>query len=78
MSTELLPRSVAEAEGPAYWFLKSLNIVKTTSDSTGGAFSMVYHTAPLGHATPHHLHHIEDEVTLQIFQHKGIFLQVKQ
>lgn len=61
MSTELLPRSVAEAEGSAYWFLNSLNIVKTTSDSTGGAFSMVYHTAPPGHATPYHLHHIEDE-----------------
>jgi quercetin dioxygenase-like cupin family protein len=61
MPTELLPRSVAEAEGPAYWFLNSLNIVKATSDSTGGAFSMVYHTAPPGHATPYHLHHVEDE-----------------
>jgi quercetin dioxygenase-like cupin family protein len=61
MSAELLPRSVAEAEGPAYWFLNSLNIVKAASDSTGGAFSMVYHTAPPGHATPYHLHHVEDE-----------------
>ena len=61
MSAELLPRSVAEAEGPAYWFLNSLNVVKALTDSTGGAFSMVYHTSPPGHATPYHLHHIEDE-----------------
>ncbi len=61
MLSELVPRTVAEAEGPAYWFLNSLNIVKATTDSTGGAFSMVYHTAPPGHATPYHLHHIEDE-----------------
>ncbi len=60
MPSELLSRSVAEAEGPAYWFLNSLNVVKATTDSTGGSFSMVYHTAPSGHATPYHLHHIED------------------
>jgi quercetin dioxygenase-like cupin family protein len=61
MSAELLPRSVAETEGPAYWFLNSLNIVKAAPDSTGGAFSMVYHTAPPGHAIPYHLHHVEDQ-----------------
>ncbi len=61
MPSELLPRAVAESEGPAYWFLNSLNIVKATTESTGGAFSMVHHTAPPGHATPYHLHHIEDE-----------------
>ncbi len=61
MVPELLPRSLSNTEGPAYWFLNSLNIVKATSESTGGAFALVYHTAPPGHATPYHLHHIEDE-----------------
>jgi len=32
-----------------------------TSESTGGAFSMVHETASPGHATPYHLHHVEDE-----------------
>ncbi len=58
---ELLPRSVAETEGSAFWFLNSLCIVKATTESTGGVFSMVYHIAPPEHATPYHLHHTEDE-----------------
>jgi quercetin dioxygenase-like cupin family protein len=61
MPDELLSQSVAEAEGPAFWFLNNLCILKATSASTGGAFSMVYQTAPPGHATPYHLHHVEDE-----------------
>jgi quercetin dioxygenase-like cupin family protein len=61
MLTELLPRSVAETEGPAFWFLNNLCIVKATTESTGGAFSMVYQIAAPGHATPYHLHHVEDE-----------------
>ena len=59
--TPLIPRSVVETEGPAFWFLDSLCVVKATTESTGGAFSMVHHTAPPGHATPYHLHHVEDE-----------------
>jgi quercetin dioxygenase-like cupin family protein len=58
---ELLAQSVDEAEGSAFWFLNNLCIVKATTDSTGGAFSMVYQVAPPGHATPYHLHHVEDE-----------------
>ena len=61
MPAELLPQSVSAADGPAFWFLNSLNIVKATTESTGGAYSMVHHTAPPGHATPYHIHHIEDE-----------------
>ncbi|MDW5265926.1 MULTISPECIES: cupin domain-containing protein [Acidobacteriaceae] len=61
MFSELLPRAASIADGPAYWFLNSLNVVMATSESTGGAFSMVHHTAPVGHATPYHLHHVEDE-----------------
>jgi quercetin dioxygenase-like cupin family protein len=61
MLSELLPLSASTTDGPAYWFLNSLNIVLATSESTGGAFSLVHHTAPPGHATPYHLHHAEDE-----------------
>jgi quercetin dioxygenase-like cupin family protein len=61
MLSEFLPRSVSTTDGPAYWFLNSLNVVLATSESTGGAFSLVHHTAPPGHATPYHLHHAEDE-----------------
>jgi quercetin dioxygenase-like cupin family protein len=61
MFNGLSPRTLAEAEGLAFWFLNSLCVVKATTESTGGAFSMVYQTAPPAHATPYHLHHIEDE-----------------
>jgi quercetin dioxygenase-like cupin family protein len=61
MLAELLPLSMSTTDGPAYWFLNSLDVVLATSESTGGAFSLVHHTAPPGHATPYHLHHIEDE-----------------
>ena len=61
MFSELLPRSVSITDGPAYWFLNSLDVVLATSESTGGAYSLVHHTAPPGHATPYHLHHAEDE-----------------
>jgi quercetin dioxygenase-like cupin family protein len=61
MPAEPLPRSVTETDGPAYWFLNGLNVVLATSESTGGAYSMVHHTGAQGNATPYHLHHVEDE-----------------
>ena len=61
MPAELLPRSVAEADDPAYWFLNTLNIVKATTESTRGAYSMICSISPPGHETPYHLHHEEDE-----------------
>jgi quercetin dioxygenase-like cupin family protein len=61
MTAQLLPHGFSANEGPAYWFLNSLYIVKATTESSGGAYSMVYSTSPPGHETPYHLHHIEDE-----------------
>jgi quercetin dioxygenase-like cupin family protein len=61
VSMELSPRSVTASEGPAFWFLDNLCVVKATTESTGGAFSMTYQISPPGHATPYHLHHVEDE-----------------
>lgn len=54
---EVSPSRIA----PAYWFLNGLYIVLATTDSTGGAFSMVHGTAAPGHETPYDLHHDEDE-----------------
>jgi quercetin dioxygenase-like cupin family protein len=61
LSIKPLTQRVDEGEEQAFWFLNNLCIVKATTDSTGGAFSMVYQLAPPGHATPYHLHHSEDE-----------------
>jgi quercetin dioxygenase-like cupin family protein len=59
--SELLPRSASKADGPAYWFLNGLYVLMATSESTGGAFSLIHETASPGNATPYHLHQIEDE-----------------
>ena len=61
MFAELSPQHLSASDGPAYWFLNNLCVVKATTESTGGAFSMTYQVAPSGHATPYHLHHVEDE-----------------
>jgi hypothetical protein len=36
----LSPRSLDASEGDAFWFLNNLEIVKATTASTGGAFSL--------------------------------------
>lgn len=61
MPIELSPRSINASEGTAFWFLNNLCVVKATTESTGGAFSMTYEISPPGNATPYHLHHAEDE-----------------
>ena len=61
MLTNLQPCSVSEEQGDAFWFLNNLDIVKATSESTGGSFALVHQIAPPGAATPYHLHHTEDE-----------------
>jgi uncharacterized cupin superfamily protein len=57
----LQPSSVSQEQGDAFWFLNNLEIVKATTASTGGSYSLVYQIAPPGAATPYHLHHEEDE-----------------
>lgn len=49
-------------EGPAYWFLGSLVIVKATSRQTGNAFGLLEFLAPVGPGSPYHVHHGEEEV----------------
>lgn len=61
MSDQLLPRILGASEGEAFWFLNNLEVLKATSASTGGAYSLLYELTRPGHATPYHLHHEEDE-----------------
>ena len=58
---QFTPHSLTETEGQAYWFLNNLSIVKATSASTGGSFSLTWDRSWPGHATPYHLHQVEDE-----------------
>jgi quercetin dioxygenase-like cupin family protein len=59
--TDLQPNHLAKGEGEAYWFLNSLDIIKATTESTGGSFALIHQIAPPGPATPYHLHRTEDE-----------------
>jgi quercetin dioxygenase-like cupin family protein len=60
-SNTQVPNTTTATQDPAYWFLNQLAILKATTSSTGGAFSMVELTSFPGHETPYHLHHVEDE-----------------
>ncbi len=48
-------------EGPAYWFLNQLAIVKATAKQTGNAFGLIELLALRGPASPYHIHRAEDE-----------------
>jgi quercetin dioxygenase-like cupin family protein len=53
--------SYSRLEGPAIWFLNTLNIVKATAAQTGGAFGLIEEWAPAGAGSPYHVHRAEDE-----------------
>jgi len=53
--------ALGKAEGPAVWFLNTLTIVKATAGQTGGAFGLLEQLAPVGPASPYHVHRAEDE-----------------
>jgi quercetin dioxygenase-like cupin family protein len=61
MFSELTPQPTSVMEAPAYWLLNGLYTVLATSESTGGAYSLVHLSAPPGHGTPYHVHRNEDE-----------------
>ncbi len=49
-------------EDPAIWFLGLPSIIRSTSESTNGAFGLIEHwMMPPGFASPYHVHHLEDE-----------------
>ena len=52
----------------AVWFLGSLTLIKSTGESTNGAFGLIEQLIPAGFASPYHVHHLEDEEAKQLFQ----------
>jgi quercetin dioxygenase-like cupin family protein len=48
-------------EGPAFWFLNTLTLVKATAAQTGGAFGLIEQHAPVGAGSPYHVHRAEEE-----------------
>jgi quercetin dioxygenase-like cupin family protein len=55
------PHSLAPDEGPTFWILGLPGCAKATGEQTGGVFSLVEAQCPPGHATPLHIHYLEDE-----------------
>ncbi len=53
--------ALGKDEGPAVWFLNQLAVVKATAKQTGNAFGLVELIAPVGPASPYHVHRAEDE-----------------
>jgi quercetin dioxygenase-like cupin family protein len=53
--------SLAKEEGPAYWFLNQLAIIKASGKQTANAFSLLEMVAPVGRGSPYHIHHADDE-----------------
>ncbi len=48
-------------EGPAVWFLNTLTVVKATAKQTNNGFGLIEMLAPVGPASPYHIHRAEDE-----------------
>jgi quercetin dioxygenase-like cupin family protein len=64
MSTDshTLPAQALDVgEGEARWWFGQLATVKATSESTGGAYTLVEIEVGPGYETPLHIHHREDE-----------------
>jgi quercetin dioxygenase-like cupin family protein len=48
-------------EGPAVWFLNTLPVIKATAEQTNNGFRLIKMLAPVGPASPYHVHRAEDE-----------------
>lgn len=54
-------RHLAKDEGEGIWFIGSFMRFKATTESTGGAFTLIDEIAGPGRQSPPHIHHSEDE-----------------
>ncbi|HEV7646940.1 MAG TPA: quercetin 2,3-dioxygenase [Actinophytocola sp.] len=52
---------LSESDGEHVWFLDTRMTVKAGGDQTGGAFTLLEWTAPVGFGPPRHVHKVEDE-----------------
>jgi quercetin dioxygenase-like cupin family protein len=48
-------------DGPAFWFLNHLCIVKASANQTNNTFGLIENLAPVGAGSPYHVHRAEDE-----------------
>lgn len=53
--------ALGKQEGPAVWFFNTLTVIKATANQTGNAFGLMEMVAPVGPASPYHVHRAEDE-----------------
>ena len=58
---DLSIHALGKDEGPAVWFLNQLAVVKATAKQTSNAFGLIEVLAPVGPASPYHVHRAEDE-----------------
>ena len=62
MITPALQPYMNTREDPAFRFLGLPTLIRSTSETTNGAFGLMEHwSMHAGFATPYHLHHLEDE-----------------
>ncbi len=64
-NTARRPYWLRAAEGEAIWFLSTRLTLKATSQSTGGALSVIEALIAPGFASPWHIHHREDELLVR-------------
>ncbi len=62
MITPALQPYMNTREDPAFQFLGVPTLMRSTGETTNGAFGLMEHwTIPPGFASPYHVHHLEDE-----------------
>jgi mannose-6-phosphate isomerase-like protein (cupin superfamily) len=61
MSSDERGYVLGAGEGTDCWFLDTRMTVKAGSAQTGGAFTFLEFSAPVGFGPPRHVHHVEDE-----------------
>lgn len=55
------PIALRRDEGEALWFLTSLAMIRSSSETTGGQVAVIEHLSPPGPGSPLHVHSREDE-----------------
>src|SRR6266567_3734166 len=76
MITPALQPYMNTREDPAFRFLGVPTLMRSTSETTNGAFCLIEHwTIPPGFGSPYHVHHLEDESVLCPGRRNGVRLR---
>jgi quercetin dioxygenase-like cupin family protein len=60
-SSSVAPIALRDGEGEALWFLGSLVIIKSSTETTNGRVAVMENYSPRGSGSPMHVHRREDE-----------------